>query len=65
MIFMNFRADRARQLTPMTEADFDGFQRRSFVQLSQFTTLTQYADDIDSLCFCARDAKQYAGRISI
>ena len=50
-IFMNFRADRARQLTrAMTEADFDGFQRRSFVQLANFTTLTQYADDIDLPC---------------
>ena len=38
-IFMNFRADRARQLTrAMTEADFDGFQRRSFVQLSIYDT---------------------------
>ena len=53
-IFMNFRADRARQLTrAMTEADFDGFQRRSFVQLANFTTLTQYADDID-LTLCLR-----------
>jgi 2,3-bisphosphoglycerate-independent phosphoglycerate mutase len=50
-IFMNFRADRARQLTrAMTEVDFDGFKRRSFVPLTQFTTLTQYADDIDLPC---------------
>ena len=50
-IFMNFRADRARQLTrAMTEPNFNGFKRRSFVQLSRFATLTQYADDIDLPC---------------
>ena len=48
VIFMNFRADRARQLTrAMTDPDFDGFQRRSFTPAANFTTLTQYADDID------------------
>ncbi len=48
VIFMNFRADRARQLTrAMTDPDFDGFQRRSFIPPANFTTLTQYADDID------------------
>ena len=48
VIFMNFRADRARQLTrAMTDPNFDGFQRRSFTPAANFTTLTQYADDID------------------
>ena len=50
-IFMNFRADRARQLTrAMTEPGFDGFQRRSFTPLQRVTTLTRYADDIDLPC---------------
>ncbi len=50
-IFMNFRADRARQLTrAMTEADFSGFERRSMVPLTEFVTLTRYADDIDQPC---------------
>jgi 2,3-bisphosphoglycerate-independent phosphoglycerate mutase len=51
VIFMNFRSDRARQLTrAMTDADFDGFTRRSFVPLTEFVTLTRYADDIDLPC---------------
>jgi 2,3-bisphosphoglycerate-independent phosphoglycerate mutase len=51
VIFMNFRADRARQLTrAITEAAFDGFERRSVVPLTEFVTLTRYADDIDQPC---------------
>lgn len=51
VIFMNFRADRARQFTrAMTETDFDGFPRRSFFPPANFTTLTQYAEDIDLPC---------------
>ena len=56
VIFMNFRADRARQLTrAMTDPAFDDFQRRSFVTLNRFTTLTQYADDIDLPCAFAAE----------
>ena len=51
VIFMNFRADRARQLTrAMTDPNFDGFQRRSFTPAANFTTLTKYADDIALPC---------------
>jgi len=51
VVFMNFRADRARQITrAMTEAEFDGFPRRSFIQPANFTTLTQYAQDLDLPC---------------
>ncbi len=51
VVFMNFRADRARQLTrAMTDTDFDGFERRSFVPLTEFVTLTRYADDINTPC---------------
>jgi 2,3-bisphosphoglycerate-independent phosphoglycerate mutase len=42
ILFFNFRADRARQLTrAMTLPDFDGFDRRSFPRL-HFTTMTVY-----------------------
>lgn len=48
-IFMNFRADRARQLTrALTEETFDGLARAPIPTLSGFLTLTQYADDIDA-----------------
>jgi 2,3-bisphosphoglycerate-independent phosphoglycerate mutase len=49
VVFMNFRADRARQLTrSFVDEDFDGFERRSQAQLSDFVTLTRYAEDIDT-----------------
>lgn len=51
VIFMNFRADRARQLTrALTDADFDGFQRSRLPALSDFVMLTQYSADINASC---------------
>jgi 2,3-bisphosphoglycerate-independent phosphoglycerate mutase len=48
---MNFRADRARQITrAITQTDFSDFKRRSAVELADFVTLTRYADDIDLPC---------------
>ena len=49
--FMNFRADRARQLTrAFTAAAFTGFARSRRPALGSFVTLTRYADDIDAPC---------------
>ena len=48
-IFMNFRADRARELTrAFVQADFDGFARRACPRLAAegLVMLTQYAADI-------------------
>ena len=51
VLFMNFRADRARQLTrAFTDANFGGFQRRVVPALSDFVMTTQYAADIDARC---------------
>ena len=51
VLFMNFRSDRARQLTrAFVDTDFDHFTRKVVPQLSDFVTLTQYADDIDTPC---------------
>lgn len=48
MIFMNFRADRARQITrSFINADFDGFERAVTPKIN-FATLTEYAADIKS-----------------
>ncbi|CAB0150673.1 2,3-bisphosphoglycerate-independent phosphoglycerate mutase [Pseudidiomarina piscicola] len=49
VIFMNFRADRARQLSHafVTEG-FDGFSAARRPQLSRFVSLTEYAKDIHS-----------------
>ncbi|MGL4835609.1 MAG: 2,3-bisphosphoglycerate-independent phosphoglycerate mutase, partial [Shewanella sp.] len=46
LIFMNFRADRARQITrSFINADFDGFARAVTPKV-HFVTLTEYAADI-------------------
>jgi len=43
VIFFNFRADRARQLTRVfNDPDFDGFKRTPPVKLSKFVSMTQY-----------------------
>jgi len=45
VIFMNYRADRARQITRTFVTDFAGFERKAFPALN-FVMLTQYAADI-------------------
>ena len=46
-VFMNFRADRARQLTrAFVDERFAGFERRKRPALKGFFTLTRYAEDI-------------------
>ena len=46
VVFMNFRADRARELTrAFTDAAFDGFARPRTPQLARFVCLTNYGDD--------------------
>lgn len=48
VIFMNFRADRARQLTgALVFDDFHGFDRQNHPKISQFITLTSYSGDIN------------------
>ena len=47
VVFMNFRADRARQLTrAFTAGEFDGFERHGQPDLAAFVTLTRYAEDM-------------------
>ncbi len=51
LIFMNFRADRARQFTRcFTDTDFSGFERNRVPKLSDFVMLTEYAADIKTSC---------------
>jgi 2,3-bisphosphoglycerate-independent phosphoglycerate mutase len=46
-VFMNFRADRARQITrALTDPDFSSFSRKHFPRLQEFVTLTSYGKDI-------------------
>ncbi|TLX64903.1 2,3-bisphosphoglycerate-independent phosphoglycerate mutase [Stutzerimonas nosocomialis] len=47
VVFMNFRADRARELSrAFVEDDFDGFARARRPQLAGFVMLTQYSASI-------------------
>ncbi len=47
VLFMNFRADRARQLSrAFVDADFDNFDRGAVPALSAFVQTTEYAADI-------------------
>lgn len=51
VLFMNFRADRARQMTrAFTNPDFNSFERAVVPQLADFVMTTEYAEDIDATC---------------
>ncbi|PIE43531.1 MAG: phosphoglycerate mutase (2,3-diphosphoglycerate-independent) [Gammaproteobacteria bacterium] len=51
VLFMNFRADRARELTrPFVEENFDGFARDRHANLSEFVMLTEFAADLKAAC---------------
>ena len=49
VVFMNFRADRARELTKaFVEQGFDGFERKVVPQLAKFVMLTRYQATINA-----------------
>ena len=49
VVFMNFRADRARQLAQALHAEqFTAFVRGAVPRYAAFATLARYADDIDA-----------------
>lgn len=51
VFFMNFRADRAREMTQaFISEDFDGFERGPRAQTSDFVMLTEYADTLKTSC---------------
>jgi 2,3-bisphosphoglycerate-independent phosphoglycerate mutase len=48
IVFMNFRSDRARELTQcFIDDDFDGFDRAERLHLSSYVTLTEYKKEFD------------------
>jgi 2,3-bisphosphoglycerate-independent phosphoglycerate mutase len=50
VVFMNFRADRARQLTrALTDSGFDEFPRARVPRLGYFCTLTSYGEEFAAL----------------
>ncbi|OZG71782.1 phosphoglycerate mutase (2,3-diphosphoglycerate-independent) [Hahella sp. CCB-MM4] len=51
VIFMNFRPDRARELTrAFVDTDFSGFERTATPKLTDFVMLTEYAASIKTTC---------------
>ncbi len=51
VLFLNFRADRARQLTrAFVDPAFDGFERRATPALAEFVMTTEYSADINTPC---------------
>ncbi|MDO4223308.1 MAG: 2,3-bisphosphoglycerate-independent phosphoglycerate mutase, partial [Acinetobacter sp.] len=49
VVFMNFRADRARELTrAFVEQDFAGFERKVVPNLAKYVMLTRYQATIDA-----------------
>jgi 2,3-bisphosphoglycerate-independent phosphoglycerate mutase len=51
VLFMNFRADRARQMTrALVDDAFDGFERRRRPRLAGFVMTTEYAAGLDVAC---------------
>lgn len=55
-VFMNFRADRAREITrALTEEKFSAFARSRFPRLANFTTLSSYGEDFKLPCAYATD----------
>jgi 2,3-bisphosphoglycerate-independent phosphoglycerate mutase len=51
VIFMNFRADRAREITrALTDKAFDGFHRAYIPKLASLVTLSRYGDDFKLPC---------------
>jgi 2,3-bisphosphoglycerate-independent phosphoglycerate mutase len=51
VVFMNFRADRAREITrALTDASFKGFSRACMPKLASFVTLSRYGEDFDLPC---------------
>lgn len=48
VIFMNFRSDRAREITrAFIEPDFNDFEREYVPKLSRYCSLTSYSEDFD------------------
>ena len=51
VVFMNFRADRAREITrALTDKAFDGFHRAYIPKLASLVTLSRYGDDFKLPC---------------
>src|SRR5215467_10604418 len=66
VIFFNFRADRARELTrAFTEEDFKEFSRKKRVALSSYTTMTQYEEALHvPVAYPPRELRKIVGEVA-
>jgi len=66
VIFFNFRADRARELTrAFTEEDFKEFRRARRIDLAAFATLTQYDEKFKlPAAYQPRELRQILGHVA-
>ncbi|WAK02762.1 2,3-bisphosphoglycerate-independent phosphoglycerate mutase [Methylobacter sp. YRD-M1] len=65
VVFMNFRADRAREISrALTEVNFDAFDRGREPHKGYFATLTEYHQDFDfEVAFPSIDVKNSLGEV--
>lgn len=65
VVFMNFRADRAREISQaITATDFTGFERNHAPHQGYFCTLTEYHQDYDyDVAFTSTDMKNGLGEV--
>jgi len=65
VVFMNFRADRAREISQaITSETFNGFERNHAPHQGYFCTLTEYHQDFDyDVAFASTDMKNGLGEV--
>lgn len=66
VIFFNFRADRARELTrAFTEKEFKEFPRKRLIRFSAYVTMTEYDKNFGlPVAFAPRELKNILGEIA-
>ena len=66
VIFFNFRADRARELTrALTDADFKEFPRQRRLDLATYATMTQYDETFKvPVAYAPREIRRILGEVA-
>ena len=66
VIFFNFRADRARELTrALTDAEFTDFPRPRRIDLASYTTMTQYDETFNHpVAYQPREIRKILGEVA-
>lgn len=65
IVFVNFRADRARELSyAFTDPQFDGFKREFTPKLADYVTMTEYAANLNvRVAYPSEDLKNIFGEV--